>query len=75
MSEADSYRKTLPKIRRVRGNYGGDIQWKVESSLNPVSFRRLKDAKAFHELLTTSVQHMASDIVRVEKDEDGYILT
>lgn len=74
MDEADSYRKKTIR-RQIKGRVGGKVAWQVQSSLNPVSFKREKDAKAFKNLLLAGVHPISSDIVRRESDEDGYELT
>lgn len=50
------------------------ITYIVQSSLNPVAFKRKKDAKEFQRLLLVSTSKMKSVIVRREITKEGFEL-
>lgn len=59
----------LPLNKRI-----GKVTYTVESSLNPVTFTKRKDAEQFRSLLEASVHGHKSDIVRREITDEGYHL-
>lgn len=50
----------------------GQVTYTVQSPIEPVTFHKLKDAKAFQQLLALSTNAYKSDIVRRELTEEGY---
>lgn len=47
----------------------------VQSTIEPITFKKRKDAEAFKQLLLLSVNHIESDIVILETTEEGFIPT
>lgn len=58
----------IPKDKPI-----GKVFWSVQSSIEPVTFTRKKDAECFKDLLNNKAVHSYNaDIVRREVTEDGY---
>lgn len=53
----------------------GKVYYTVESSLDPITFSKKKDAVAFKKLLLISNLELKSDIVRREITDNGYEVT
>jgi hypothetical protein len=68
-SQPKRYIVSLPKGRSF-----GKAFYTVQSSLNPVTFTKKKDAEAFKKLLEASTASYQSDIVRHEITDKGYML-
>lgn len=52
----------------------GNVTYQVQSEIEPVTFKKRKDAVAFQKLLLASEHKYQSDIVRREITKDGYYL-
>lgn len=50
----------------------GKVFYTVQSTVEPVTFNKRKDAEAFKKLLAVSTAGIKGDIVRREVTEDGY---
>ena len=53
----------------------GKVYYSVQSSFDPVTFTKKKDAVAFSKLLLISAAEVKSDIVRREITDTGYEVT
>ena len=53
----------------------GKVYYTVESELDPVTFKKKKDATTFSKLLLVSNLELKSDIVRREITDNGYEVT
>jgi hypothetical protein len=54
----------------------GKVFYTVESTIEPVTFYKRKDAECFKKLLNTAAtNHYKADIIRREVTEDGFIPT
>lgn len=53
----------------------GKVYYTVESELDPVTFKKKKDALTFKKLLSISNLELKSDIVRREITDNGYEVT
>lgn len=73
---ADLFRTPKPDyILKVPKNVRlGKVTYTVQSTLEPVTFNKRKDAVAFQKLLSKSANRIESDIVRREITEEGYHL-
>lgn len=68
--------KAVRYVLRIPKNFPiGNVFYTVESSIEPVTFTKRKDAEAFKKLLAQSTLIIKSDIVRREVTDEGYIPT
>lgn len=57
----------IPKTKPI-----GKVFYTVQSTIEPVTFTKHKDAKHFQHLLLVSTNSLSSDIVRREVTNEGY---
>lgn len=50
----------------------GKVYYTVQSTIEPLTFNKRKDAEVFKLLLSTSTSQLKSDIIRREITEEGY---
>lgn len=72
----DFFRKRPRYILRLpKGKPIGDVYWTVESSGDPVTFSKKKDAEEYKRLLLISTAAVKADIIRREITNEGFIAT
>lgn len=73
-----SYLKRQPKVHYIikipKTHPIGKVMYTVESTIEPVTFYKRKDAELFKRLLNkTATQDYKADIIRREVTDEGYI--
>lgn len=72
-----SYLRNKPRVqyekfKTPRNKPIGKIHYTVQSPIEPVTFKKKKDAVAFKKLLAVSLNNLKSDIVRREVTDEGF---
>lgn len=70
-----SLKKNKIVLKIPLGKPIGKVYYSVESELDPMTFKKKKEALAFQKLLLVSTSELKSDIVRREVTDKGYEVT